>query len=350
MEIRIYDKTLNLLGIIENQTSLLWMRRFFEPGSFELHAPITGHNLSWLRLGNLVTMHGQMDAGIIEDVRCEESNEKNEITVQGRFLSAYMGYRLIVGTVNINSTVEVAMRDLLQRCAPIPLVELGDLHGFARSVSGQVTNSNLLHFMKKLAKAGNIGYGFIPDFTNRKITFDTFQGVDRSAGQTENNRVTFSENYNNLNRAVYQENDQSYANVAYVYGKDDIENEVSVVVGDLSSTGLARREIYVDGSGVNAAELSEAEFYAKLRQEGQNTLNAKAMSESFECDTDANGNFIYRKNYDLGDIVTIWKAGWGIQRDLRITEILETYEHGTMTVTPTFGNPLPTAIDWSDNS
>lgn len=348
MEIRIYDRELNFQGIIENQTSLLWTRKYFEPGTFELHVPVTTYNTSLMQLGNLVTMHGQDDAGVIEDIQYEESVDKNEITAQGRFLSAYMEYRLIVGTVNINSTVEVAMRDLLQRCTAIPLVTLGALHGFTKTVDGQVTNVNLLTFMKKLAKAGNLGYIFRPDFTAKTITFDTYEGVDRRLSQTVNNRVVFSESYDNLAGVTYKANDQSYANVAYAYGKDADENEVSLVVGDTDATGLDRREIYVDGSGINATDLTADEYKAKLRQEAQNTLNAKAMSETFECDTYAEGNFTYRTHYDLGDIVTIHKAGWDIRRDLRITEILETYEYGTMTVTPTFGNPLATAIDWSD--
>lgn len=350
MEIRVYDAGLNLLGIIENQTSLLWTRKFFEPGTFELHAPITKDNMSYLRLGNLVTMHGQEDAAIIEDIQYEQSPEKNAITAKGRFLSAYMGYRLIVGTVNLNSTVESAMRSLLQRCTALPLVELGVLHGFTKTVNGQVTNANLLTFMQKLAKFGMIGFRFTPDFTGKKIVFDILEGTDHSVSQSENNRVIFSQEYDNLSQVTYQSNDQSYANVAYVYGKDADQNEVSVVVGDTSSTGLNRREIYVDGSGVSATDLSSSDFMAKLRQEGQNTINAKSMSESFECDTDASGNFAYRRHYDLGDIVTVKKADWGIQKNLRITEILETYEYGSMTVTPTFGNPLSIAIDWENNS
>lgn len=350
MEIRVYDRDLDLRGIIENQTSLLWTRKFFEPGTFELHAPITKYNMAYLRLGNLVTMYGREDAGIIEDIKYEQSPEKDSITAQGRFLSAYMGYRLITGTVNINDTVENTMRNLLTRCTALPLVELGELHGFKKSVNGQITNVNLLTFIKKLAKFGTIGFRFTPDFTEKKITFDTFQGTDRSIGQSENNRVIFSENYDNLSRVTYEANDQSFANVAYVYGKDKDEKVVSLVVGDTASTGLDRREIYVDGSGINASELSDYEFRVKLRQEGQNTVNAKAMSESFECDTNASGNFAYRQNYDLGDIVTVSKADWNLQEDLRITEILETYEYGTMTVTPTFGNPLPISIDWENNS
>ena len=348
MEIRIYNADLDLKGIIENQTSLLWCRKYFEPGTFELHVPITAFNLSVLTIGNLVTMYGQDDAGIIEDIQCEESLEKNEIVAQGRFLSAYMGYRLITGTVNIDSTVEVAMRTLLGNATPIPLVELGELNGFSETVTGQVTYKNLLNFMIKLAKAGNIGFRFRPDFNKKRIIFETYEGKNRSIEQSENNRVTFSENYDNLNQATYRANDQSYANVAYVVGKDTNDNQVMVVVGDTESEGLERREIYVDATGVNAADLSTEEFYAALRQEGQNTLNASAFSETFECDTNAQGNFIYRDNYDLGDIVTVKKASWGMQRSLRITELQETYEYGSMTVTPTLGNPLPTAIDWED--
>lgn len=346
MEIRVYNAALDLLGVLENQTSLLWFRTFFGPGSFELHAPVTGDNIRMLAVGNLVTMHGQADAGVIEDVEYEETSIKNEITAKGRFLSAYMGYRIIRGTVNLDTTIELAMRQLLSDAVPIPLVELGELHGFAARVSGQVVNKNLLSFMTKLAKAGNIGYRFRPDFRNKKIIFETYEGVDRSAGQALNNRVIFSEKYDNINRAGYRANDQSFANVAYVTGTDVNGEEITLVVGDTASAGLERREIYVDGSGVSASGLTDAEFRAALRQEAQNTLNAHAFCEAFSCDTNAQGNFAYRRNYDLGDIVTIKKDSWGMQRTLRITELQETYEYGSMTVTPVFGTPLPTAIDW----
>lgn len=346
MEIRVYNAGMDLQGIIENQSSLLWRRSFFCPGTFELHAPITSCNIGLLKIGNLVTMYGQDEAGVIEDVEYEETYEKNEITAKGRFLTAYMGYRLIRGTVNLDTTIELAMRQLLSGVTPIPLVELGELHGFTARVTGQAANKNLLSFMTKLARAGNLGYRFRPDFRRKKIIFETYEGVDRSEAQTRNNRVTFSEKYDNINKVTYRANDQNFANVAYVSGTDAQGNEVTLVVGDTASTGLERREIFVDGSGISAAGITSEEFCAALRQEGQNTVNADAFCETFSCDTNAQGNFVYRKNYDLGDIVTIKKEAWGMQRTLRITELQEIYEYGSMTVMPTFGNPLPTAIDW----
>lgn len=41
MEVRIYDRDLNFKGVIENHTSLIWTRKYYEPGNFEIHAPIT---------------------------------------------------------------------------------------------------------------------------------------------------------------------------------------------------------------------------------------------------------------------------------------------------------------------
>ncbi|MFR0755576.1 MAG: Gp37-like protein [Hominisplanchenecus sp.] len=41
MEIIIYDRNLYRLGTIENHTSLQWHRKYYECGTFELHAPAT---------------------------------------------------------------------------------------------------------------------------------------------------------------------------------------------------------------------------------------------------------------------------------------------------------------------
>ena len=62
MEVRIYNRDLYREGQIENQTSLIWTRKFYEPGTFELHAPITDENLSLLQPGNIVGKKGSDEA------------------------------------------------------------------------------------------------------------------------------------------------------------------------------------------------------------------------------------------------------------------------------------------------
>lgn len=133
MEVRIYDRDLNFKGVIENHTSLIWTRKYYEPGNFEIHAPITEQNLRLLAKGNIISKRGSSEAGVIEDIENEESDLKNEITAKGRFLSSYMDRRLIKSTVNFSGKIEVAMRNLLSGVTAIPLVELGTLNGFTET-------------------------------------------------------------------------------------------------------------------------------------------------------------------------------------------------------------------------
>lgn len=199
MEIRVYSADLYRIGQIENQTSIQWTRKFFEAGDFEIHAPITEKNLKLFKENNIVSIKGAKEAGVIEDIEKEESDIKSEITIKGRFLSSYCDRRVIKGTVNYdNAKIESVMRELLTMCDKIPLVELGELHGFDQTISFQATYRNLQTVLNKIAKYGLIGYRFTPDFDKHRIIFDTMQGTDHSYAQNENKRVIFTEGYSNL--------------------------------------------------------------------------------------------------------------------------------------------------------
>ena len=346
MEVRIYGRNLFRIGQIENQTSLIWTRKFYEPGAFELHAPITDENLYMLQEGNIIGKKGSDEAGVIEDIEKEESDIKNEITVKGRFLSSYMDRRLIKKTVNFSGYIEVAMRQLYSGCIPIPLVELGSLNGFKERAEFQVTMKNLLAYENKLSRAGAIGFRYRPDFVNHKIIFETYQGKNRTLNQHENNRVIFSEDYNNLNNAIYKYNSQNLKTFAIVGGQGEGDARTYYELG--GGEGYDLREVFVDAKDLNPEGMTAAQYKAALLQRAQETLNESIVSESLECETEAAINFTYKVDYDLGDIVTVRKKKWNLYMNQRITELSEVYEYGGMTVVPTFGDPLPEKIKWDE--
>lgn len=346
MEIRFYNAEMQFQGIMEDQTSLIWTRKYFEPGCFEIHTPITDSNLALTRRGNLVWRKGYKEAGVIEDREIEDSGTAKNMTIQGRFLSSYMDRRLIKSTVSFSGTAEAAMRKLLSIVAEIPLVQMGELQGFTPEVSFQATYKNLLTYMEKLARSSGLGFRFRPDFTAKVIFFEVYEGINRTSSQQINSRVIFSEEYDNLNSVIYRENDQLYKNVAYVGGEGEGSERIYVQVG--SGEGLELREFFVDAKDLRSDGLTAEEYEAQLIQRGVEALAEKVISNSFECETGANVNYSYRTSYDLGDIVTVQKKAWGIREDLRITEIQEVYEHENMIVVPTLGSPIPGTIDWSD--
>ena len=57
MELRVFDKTAQPLGAIDELPSLLWHTKYFDVGTFSLLAPITDNNSRLLVEGNLITKH-----------------------------------------------------------------------------------------------------------------------------------------------------------------------------------------------------------------------------------------------------------------------------------------------------
>lgn len=349
MEVRVYDATLNFKGISENQTSFIWTRRYFESGEFRIYLPLTDDNLKLYKLGNLVTYRGANEAGVIEDLTLRNTSTERVIIAEGRFLTSYMDRRLVRPTLNFSGKVEVAMRKMLTDAVPIPLVELGELNGFEETIEFQATYRNLLTMEEKLSKGANIGFRFRPDFTEKKIYFETYKGLDKSRSQRDRAFVEFSDMFDNLNSVENRQNDQLLKNVGYVGGEGEGSARTYIIVGDDSLTGLERREVYIDAKDISSDDITQAEYLAALRTRGLEKMEEHVFSNSYECATIPSGNFKYKKDYDLGDIVTIKKSDWGLNTAQRITEIQEVYEHGSATIVPTFGSPLPTKINMEED-
>ena len=351
MEIRFYTREMEFIGVTENQSSLIWTRRYDTPGEFELHAPITDYNLQLMQRENLVWIKGKKDCGSIEDLEITEGSEEAEIIAKGRFTPAYMDRRLIKSTVNFSGTYEDAMYYLPTICEEIPLVEYAEPSGITDEVTFQATYKNLLDYEEKLASAAGYGFRYAPDFENQVLTFEVYQGTDRSMEQDDVPRVIFSDEYANLESVSYRVNDQCYKNVAYVGGEGEGSERTYITValdGYEDAEGMDLRELFVDAKDISSEDLTEDEYLAELMQRGLEKLEENAFSESVECDTEPDGNFKYEDDYDIGDIVTVRKSSWGIEKSLRLTEMQEVYESEARSLVPIFGDPLPETVDWSD--
>lgn len=347
MIIRIYDRDMNFLGQIENVFSLQWRRKYTSCGEFEAHFPLTAYNVQLLKLENLFYLKGKKECGIIESISISYGKSK-EIVIKGRFASSYFYRRIIKGTYNFNGRVETSMRELVIK-ADIPGVVLGSDNGYTEKVSYQATYKNILTYIEKLSQASDIGFRLRPDFDEKKWIFETFKGVDRSDGQYDIPRVIFSQKNGDIEKAAYSANSKTYANVCYIGGQGEGSARQIEITGNTSSSGLDRREIFINGSDISKENISDFEYKNALIERGNTTLNSNMLAESLEKEDKIRGNYNYPSDYDLGDIVTNRFEYWGMSSNDRVTEINEVYEHGVMKAVPTFGTPLPSTIDWSDN-
>lgn len=250
-------------------------------------------------------------------------------------------------TVTFNGTCEDAMRYMINRMAAVPLLEVAPGIGDATKITFQATYKNVLTYLSKIARYCELGFRVVPDFKGKKMTFETYKGIDRTKKQGTKPRVIFSESYNNLNRAKHTYSDETAKTKIVVGGAGDGADRIYVTVG--GGTGFDLREEFLDAKDINKDDFStNAEYLEALRIRGEQYKAENAVIENIEAEVEAEVNFIYGTDYDLGDIVTVEKAKWNKVLNLRITELCEVYEYGGMYVVPTFGDALPTTINWDN--
>ncbi|MCL2052077.1 MAG: siphovirus ReqiPepy6 Gp37-like family protein [Lachnospiraceae bacterium] len=348
MELFIYDQQMDRLGTIDNFSSLTWTRKYYECGEMELHCPVTEENIRLLKPGNLVTKQDRKEAAVIRgDQIIEESRESNAIIIKGYFLPIYLNDRLTGPMVNFNGTAEEALRFMLKRVSPIPMMDIAEPIGDAAKIRFQATYKSLLAVMSKICRAAELGMKVTADFRKKKMTFESYKGVDRSFSQNINPRVIFSEAYENLNNARYTYSDHGLVTKVVVGGAGEGEERVFVSVGGGEGFGLIEK--FYDARNISNENMEEIQYIEELKAAGLEYLSKHSAIENFETEVSPDKNFVYRKDYDLGDVVTIKKEKWGkATYDLRITEICEVYEGSGMFIVPTFGHPLPVSLDFDE--
>lgn len=344
MDLYIYDRSINQLGIIDIYSSLRWRRKYYEPGEIELHCTLTDENKSMLKSGNIIRRKDRTEFAVINSV--EINNDSKEITVKGSMGSVILKDRIITPTVSFSSAaVEMAMQNIVySNCIlnrPISNLSLGTLAGYTATCSFQATYSNVLDVLKSLGKSANLGFRMRLDAENKKIIFEVYAGTNHSTDQSTNPIVTFSEEFENLTSEQYIYNDANYKNFAYVGGEGEDSNRIIITVDN--TNGEERRELFVDAKDLQKGTLTDSEYSAQLTQRGLEKLATDCKSETISGDIVDTANFQYMTDWNLGDIVT-FKSN-GITLNQRVTEVEEVDENSVLTVTPVCGSPLPETLN-----
>lgn len=72
-----------------------------------------------------------------------------------------------------------------------------------------------------------------------------------------------------------------------------------------------------------------------LIQKGKEEFTKLAVFPIFSGEVDTNFQFIYRRDWDLGDMVTI-ENEYGVKANARIIEVIETDDENGYKIIPTF--------------
>lgn len=334
MDLYILNKSLETIGIIDVYTSLIWNKKYFECGDFELYLPVTSQTITLLSRDNYITRDDDDSVMIIQNIEITTDAENgNYLLVSGSSLESILKRRVIWRQTTLNTTIESAIRTLVYEntISPeiaeraIPNLILSEEKGFTDDIRTQFTGDNLYETIVNLCTAYGLGWKI--SLENKKFVFDLYKGEDKSQ------IIIFSPEFDNLINTKYQSNMENYANVALVAGEGEGNQRKKQTIG--TTSGLDRYEIFVDARDIstNSEEpITDDEYNDLLIQRGREKLSECEMVTAFEGEVETRNTF---EDWHLGDIVQITNE-YGISAKSRIIGIIKSDDISGHKVIPTF--------------
>ena len=286
------------------------------------------------------------------------------IVASGRFAKSILDRRIIYNlsgstnkaTVlrgNVESAIRAVVKDNAITCpfdskrniallalgesANIPL-QIVDVNGNA--AEKQVSYENLLSYTDGVLEEYGISAKCI--LRNGIFLYTVFSGTDRSVNNTGGNTpIIFSKEFDNLISSEYTFDETTERNVALIGGAGEgLQRFYSLLAK--SESGLQRREIFIDASGINKdyrdendedQTYTDAQYKTMLDAKGKQEIATLTPTETFNGVVDVtNGNYIFGRDFALGDIVTIENNNIGKYINVRIREALECQDENGYTV------------------
>ncbi len=251
LKMEVYTPSLELIGILVVQRSVIVNNEAFSAGSFSVYSIITDETKDLLQAENIIAISDDA-AGIIEHIE-EESNESGPyITIKGRLLTGILDRRILWGVYDLTGTPAAIMRYLVNDCAinptrgkdaddierrKIPGLVLAD--GYVDSgikIRKQNTGGSLLEALEELGETYQVAFGVRINPKTQLMEFWTRNGVDRSIHQTQNEPVFFSTELDDVLSSAYTYDSKDYKNVALVAGEGEGLDRTSTVVEKYEET------------------------------------------------------------------------------------------------------------------
>lgn len=366
MELYVYSSEMELQGIVEKIASLIWTRRYWSCGEFKLLVPFTEEHSRMLVKNNIIMKRGDDEAAQIRYVSITKNSQGlEEIEVQGKFLIAWIGKRIIKKQIITNDTTQNILYRIVRENVTNPADTARKIPDVSIATDDEDTESGVIDYTSEqytnaqlaaetAAKAAKLGIRMRTDARTGAHVFSVYEGRDLTAGNTAGNApCIFSQEFDNIVEQEYTNSVENLKTTAFVGGeeKEGVARKVAEVGG--SAAGLAREEVFINATDIvqeyedddgEQVTLTDTEYLALLSARGAEELEQYAETLSFGSKINTFANLIYRTDYDLGDRVTCVNKRWGIRIDVRITEIAETYQNNVEEIDITFGESLPALL------
>lgn len=359
-EAEIFDSTLTALGIIQGISECQYSLSNSTNGSFLLVCSITKENLIIIKQRYFVVFdNNDNNVFMVEYFRKIKSGDGVlSLLVQGRSAIALMARRIVWNTYcAYNQKVGKIINDLLYQNAmagatdtarniPIWIKDVSN-DAVGGTLTLQSTGDNLLLKITELCIANNVSIYCTLDRSNKLIRVYVRANVNHN--WVSANPVVFSAYMDNIISSEYTYNEANYFNSYLVAGAG--EGTTRKKYNYIEGTGLTRREIYVDARDISltdaaGATILNADYFNMLAARGSEVLSGYKIIENFTAELEqANSQFVYGADFELGDTVTTIDEDLEITTDVQVTGYKRIFNQFSESTSFTFGESQPTLYD-----
>lgn len=308
MDVYVLNKEREVVGIIDNYTSLIWAKRYYDVGDCELYVQANVNTINLLCKDYYLQLEGDDMICRIKKIEIETDAENgNYIIATGYDVKDILNQRIVWTQTNIDGNAESYVRKLLNQSIvnpdlqdrKIPYFKLAPSKGFTNRITEQVTYENLGKKIQELCKTYQWGYRVYLE--DGYFYFDLYQGEDKS------DFVVFSPEYENLISTDYVEDSTNNGNIVLVGGTGEGSDRATNVSG--SATGIDRYEIFVDAKSTS------------------NNITYKELTTLYPLEKDGGQGYLYITGTD----VSTYRMRYldiAIMDNQQLSNLMEKYPNG----------------------
>lgn len=354
MDLLVLDKNFIAQKVIDSYESLIWTDRYTQCGDFELYIPMDVSLLEYLKRGNYLIQKDSDHGMIVEKIQIDfDTDTGTHLIVTGRSFESLLDRRIIWNQTRLRGKFHTCIKRIIDESIINPDDKKRQIVNFIYeetdddrikniSIDKQFSGDNLYEVICLLCKQYKVG--FKVRLENNRFIFSLYKGKDRSYEQLDNPYVIFSPNFENLVSSKYYETDKEEKNVALIAGEDSKlgDGRRTYTIGD--SSGLDRREMFVDARDIQSEEYDEegneviipdSEYMDLLKARGEEKMLSYKFVTEFSGRAETTRMFRHNEDFFIGDVVQV-EDGWGHFNKAQVEEIIFSQAGSGYTVYPTF--------------
>lgn len=347
-DVLIYNDNWELQTVVDNYESLVWTDKAKECGDFELYMYYDPDLWKIIKLGTFLRIKDSEHTMMVYKRDLKDTFEDTpRMIFTGKSMEYITARRVVYKQIDVTAAPGDIVNKLLdencidgpylQQFAPDPTnpnnkyrgitgiyrdgsnwrLELGDVN-----ISKQYLGQNIYEAVSELVKtySSPMCYIIVHHTDDNKWRWRLGTGVDHSWNQGTNEWVTFSSDFNNLKSSEFAQDNEKYANAFYITGADPgdgkprITMPIERTVDDTPQggfiSGMKRIEKWIDGSSVklkdeNNKDIPMRTYINELLSYGHASMREYVTETNFTGDVDPNVQWVYMRDYYLGDIVNV---------------------------------------------